>query len=106
MIIQRMTPAPNGIARLDHLGVIAVAGEDAASFLQNQLTQDFALLGKDEARLAAWCSAKGRMLASFVGFKRDEGEILLVTSRDVLAPTLKRLSMFVLRAKAKLRDAS
>jgi folate-binding protein YgfZ len=27
-------------------------------------------------------------------------------SRDILAPTLKRLSMFVLRAKAKLSDAS
>ena len=106
MIIQRMTPAPNGIAPLAQLGVIAVAGEDAASFLQNQLTQDFALLKADEARLAAWCSAKGRMLASFIGFKRGDGEILLVTSRDVLAPTLKRLSMFVLRAKAKLRDAS
>jgi folate-binding protein YgfZ len=106
MIIQGMTPAPNGIAPLSHLGVIAVAGEDAASFLQNQLTQDFAVMRNDEARLAAWCSAKGRMLASFIGVKRGDGEILLVTSRDVLAPTLKRLSMFVLRAKAKLRDAS
>jgi hypothetical protein len=32
--------------------------------------------------------------------------VLLVTSRDILAQTLKRLSMYVLRAKAKLRDAS
>ena len=46
------------------------------------------------------------MQASFVGFKRGHGDILLVVSRDVLAPTLKRLSMFVLRAKAKLRDAT
>jgi folate-binding protein YgfZ len=33
-------------------------------------------------------------------------EILLACSRDVLPPTLKRLSMFVLRAKCKLSDAS
>jgi folate-binding protein YgfZ len=46
------------------------------------------------------------MLASFVGFKRPGGEILLVCSRDVLAPTLKRLSMFVMRAKARLTDAT
>jgi len=46
------------------------------------------------------------MLASFVGFKAADGEILLVVSRDLLASTLKRLSMFVLRAKAKLSDAS
>jgi folate-binding protein YgfZ len=31
---------------------------------------------------------------------------VLVVTRDILAPTLKRLSMFVLRAKAKLRDAT
>jgi folate-binding protein YgfZ len=101
-----MTHLLNGVARLSHLGIIAVEGEDAASFLQNQLTQDFALLGPSEARLAAFCSAKGRMQASFIGFKRGSTQVLLVTSRDILAPTLKRLSMFVLRAKAKLRDAT
>jgi hypothetical protein len=101
-----MTTALNGVAALAHLGVIAVEGDDAASFLQGQLTQDFALLGQDEARLAAYCTAKGRMLASFVGFRRTPAQILLVTSRDTLAQTVKRLSMFVLRAKAKLRDAS
>ncbi|MDB5859738.1 MAG: hypothetical protein JWQ76_3427 [Ramlibacter sp.] len=96
----------NGVAPLPHLGVIRAQGEDAASFLQGQLTQDFALLGTQEARLAAFCTAKGRMLASFIGFKRGADEILLVCSRDVLPATLKRLSMFVLRAKAKLSDAS
>jgi folate-binding protein YgfZ len=96
----------DGVVALPHLGVIRVDGEDAASFLHNQLTQDFALLGEAEARLAAFCNAKGRMLASFVGFKRGPQQVLLVCSRDLLAPTLKRLSMFVLRAKAKLSDAS
>jgi folate-binding protein YgfZ len=98
--------ALDGIARLNHLGVIRVEGEDAAKFLHNQLTQDFALLGTDQARLAAFCSAKGRMQASFIGFKRSPTDILLVCSQDLLATTLKRLSMFVLRAKAKLTDAS
>lgn len=96
----------NGVAPLTHLGVIRVEGEDAAKFLHGQLTQDFSLLGLSEARLAAFCTAKGRMQASFIGFKRSPTEILLVCSRDILAPTLKRLSMFVLRAKAKLTDAS
>ena len=101
------TPWPlDGVARLDHLGVIQVEGEDAAKFLHGQLTQDFALLDLQHARLAAFCSAKGRMQASFIGFKRAQGDILLLCSRDLLAPTLKRLSMFVLRAKAKLSDAS
>ena len=101
-----MTQLLNGVIALPDLGIIRVEGDDAASFLQGQLTQDFALLGLSEARLAAFCTAKGRMQASFVAFKRGHTDILLVTSRDILAPTLKRLSMFVLRAKAKLRDAT
>ena len=106
MIIQGMHHLLNGIAPLPHLGIIRVEGEDAAKFLQGQLTQDFALLGASEARLAAFCNAKGRMQASFIGWQRPSGEILLVLSRDILAPTLKRLSMFVLRAKARLSDAT
>lgn len=98
--------ALGGAVRLPHLGVIRVVGEDAATFLHGQLTQDFALMGLSQARLAAFCSAKGRMMASFVGIKRTHQEIWLVCAQDLLAPTLKRLSMFVLRAKAKLSDAS
>ena len=105
------SPAPDisgtsGICELTHLGVIRVAGLDAVTFLQGQLTQDVALLSLSEARLAAFCNAKGRMQASFVLFKRSHEEVLMVCSRDILATTLKRLSMFVMRAKAKLSDAS
>jgi hypothetical protein len=96
----------SGQVALTHMGVIRVIGADAASFLQGQLTQDVALLGLSEARLAAFCNAKGRMQASFVVFKRSPEEVLLVCSQDILAATLKRLSMFVMRAKAKLSDAS
>jgi folate-binding protein YgfZ len=95
-----------GTVPLPQLGVIRALGPDAAAFLHGQLTQDFSLLGLSEARLAAFCSAKGRMLASFVGFKHSHEEIWLICSRDLLPATLKRLSMFVLRARVKLSDAS
>ncbi|SIR27749.1 folate-binding protein YgfZ [Pseudacidovorax sp. RU35E] len=88
------------------LGVIRAEGPDAAAFLHGQLTQDFLLLKDDAARLAALCSPKGRMLASFVAWRQAPDQFLLVCSRDLLAATLKRLSMFVLRAKAKLSDAT
>jgi folate-binding protein YgfZ len=101
-----MTHVLNGVTPLTHLGILRVEGDDAASFLQGQLTQDFNLLGMSEARLAAYCTAKGRMLASFIGLKRGPGDYLLVCSRDILPAAQKRLSMFVLRAKAKLRDAT
>jgi folate-binding protein YgfZ len=56
--------------------------------------------------LAAFCSAQGRVQASFIVVKTSAERVLLVISKDLLASTLKRLSMFVLRAKVKLRDAS
>ena len=93
--------APDG-----ELAVIRARGADAGTFLQGQLTQDVVLMKTDEARLAAWCSAKGRMLASFIVLKHSSEEFLLILSRDLLATTLKRLKMFVLRAKCELTDIS
>ena len=108
MIIAPMTStaALTGALRLTDWGLIRAQGPDAASFLQGQLTQDVAHLPPDRARLAGYCSAKGRLLASFVLWRVDAETVLLACSADLLASTLKRLSMFVLRAKCKLSDVS
>lgn len=106
MIIQGMNPSTEGICTLPHLGVIQAKGPDAAKFLHSQLTQDFLLIQPHEARLAAYCSPKGRVLASFVAAQRAADEFLLVCHQSVLAATLKRLKMFVLRAKVTLEDKS
>jgi folate-binding protein YgfZ len=106
MIIHGMNTPLQGVAPLTHTGLIRAQGADAAKFLHGQLTNDFSLLGLSEARLAGFCNAKGRLQASFIGFKRSHTDILLLCSADLLATTLKRLSMFVLRAQVKLVDAS
>ena len=104
---QALPLLPNtGSCALPHLGVIAARGPEAAHFLHNQLTQDFVLLDMHHARLAAFCIAKGRIQASMVGFKTSAEEVLLVMRADLLPQTLKRLSMFVMRSKVKLIDAS
>ena len=96
----------NGVAPLPHLGIIRAAGADAASFLHNQLTNDVLLMKDGQCHLAAFCNAKGRMQASFVVYKRSAEEVLLICRKDLIAQTVKRLSMFVMRAKAKLSDAT
>lgn len=101
-----MTQTFAGICPLTHLGVLRAQGADAVQFIHSQLTQDFVLLDAGHARLAAFCNAKGRMQASFIGLKPAPDTVLLVCSRGLLERTLKRLSMFVLRAKCKLTDAS
>ena len=92
------------VAPLTHLGVIRVGGEDAKSFLHNQLTSDINHLAADGAQHSAWCSAKGRMLASFVVW-RDGGDYLLSVSADLQAAIAKRLQMYVLRSKVTIADA-
>lgn len=101
-----MDIALDGACRLIDRGVIRAAGADAATFLQGQLTNDVLSLGSERARLAGFCSAKGRLQASFIVWRAGPDEFLLACPLGVLAPTLKRLSMFVLRAKCKLTDAS
>ena len=96
----------DGACRIADRGVIRARGAEAAKFLQGQLTNDVLTLGPDRARLAGFCSAKGRLQASFVVWKAGDDEFLLACSASLLAPTLKRLSMFVLRAQCKLSDAS
>ena len=98
--------AIGGVCRLADRGVIRASGADAAAFLQGQLTNDVAGLGTGSACLAGFCSAKGRLQASFVVWRPSADEFLLSCPREILAPTLKRLSMFVLRAKCRLSDAS
>jgi folate-binding protein YgfZ len=90
---------------LTQFGVIDAIGDDAATFLHSQLTSDVQHLDASTARLAGFCSAKGRLLASFLMWRTGDA-IRLLISGEIQAPVQKRLSMFVLRAKAKLVDAT
>ncbi|MEO6410383.1 MAG: folate-binding protein [Burkholderiaceae bacterium] len=103
-----MNPDPTleGVTRLTHLGVIRATGAEAQKFLHGQLTNDMLGLDPARARLAGFCSAKGRLQASFVLWKASEDEVQLVCAASVLPATLKRLSMFILRSRCKLFDAN
>jgi tRNA-modifying protein YgfZ len=96
---------PNGALPLTHWGLIRARGADAIKFLQGQLTNDVAQMGAAQVRLAGFCSAKGRLQASFTVWKLTDDDLLLACAASVLPATLKRLSMFVLRAQCKLSDA-
>jgi folate-binding protein YgfZ len=93
------------VAGLDHLGVLAVTGADAENFLHNQLTNEVLGLPPGSMRLAGYCSAKGRLLATLLVWKSEDG-VLLVMPRELLPGVQKRLQMFVLRSKVTLRDVS
>jgi folate-binding protein YgfZ len=92
-------------AELTQYGVLEASGDDARSFLHAQLTNDIDGLAADRARHAGWCSAKGRLLASFLVVPHAKGYLLQLAS-DLAPGVAKRLAMFVLRAKVKISDAS
>lgn len=93
------------VADLSHLGLIAVTGADARAFLHAQLSCDIQALGTAQASPCAYCSPKGRMLASFLVWPEADG-FALVLARSIVASTIKRLRMFVLRSKVALADST
>jgi hypothetical protein len=92
-------------AKLEHYGLLHAAGADARAFLHAQLTHDIEHLPPGRARYAGWCTAKGRLLATFLVIPQAEG-FLLQLALDLVPSVQKRLSMFILRAKVKLADVS
>src|SRR5690348_10093535 len=92
-------------ARLSRYGLLSVTGADARAFLHAQLTNDIQHLAPDRWALAGWCSAKGRLLASFLVIPSASG-FLLQVARDLAEPVTKRMGMYVLRSKVKITDES
>ena len=111
----------SGLSPLPQWGLILVEGSDAASFLQNQLTNSVLGLRRTfspqiaesyaATRLVGYCSPKGRLLASAwitlvpVSESSDDRFALFI-SKDIAASIAKRLAMFVLRSKVKITDLS
>jgi len=92
-------------ADLSFLSLIRVHGPDAQSFLQGQLTNDIRNVGPERSQISAWCTPKGRMLAIFRIFMRDDSYVLQLP-QPLQSEVLRRMRMYVLRAKLVLEDAS
>src|SRR5262245_10552350 len=94
--VERPRGAAAAAARLPGYGILSVQGSDARAFLHAQLTTDIEALQPQRAALAGWCSAKGRLLATFLVIPHADG-FLLQLARDLAPAVAKRLGMFVLR---------
>lgn len=101
---QRMIHTGLVICDLSHQGLISVDGEDASDFLQGQLTNDIRDVSKQHSQLSAYCTPKGRMLANFRIFKRNETYYLRLP-QSLLESTLKRIGMFILMSKVSIKDS-
>ena len=87
---------------LGHHALIRAQGEDCTEFLQGQLSNDVRQINDSRHQLSSYCNPKGRILALFRLFRRDEAYYLSLP-QPLLEATLKRLRMFVLRSKVALQ---
>lgn len=99
------TSSVDTLTDLSHLALLEVAGADAQSFLHSQLTLDLRDFAGDSAALTAWCSPKGRVLATFILFRLDDA-FYLALAADLAARICARLKLFVLRARVSITDRS
>lgn len=92
------------LIELSALSLIRAHGADAQTFLNGQLSNDVRRVNDIHTQIAAWCNPKGRALALLRVLRRGEDYYLSLPG-TLLEPVLKRLRMFVLRAKTALEDA-
>jgi len=90
---------------LGQFGTLRVSGEEAQTFLQNLLSSDIREVTSGRAQYSSLNTAKGRVLATLL-IRRDGDDYLLQLPRELCEPIRKKLSMYVLRAKVKVTDAS
>ena len=90
---------------LSDQGLIKVSGEDAESFLQNQLTNDIRNVTETTHQASAWCSPKGRIIANFQIFMHD-GSYFLTVSADLIEHIIKKLRMYVMMSKVTVEDVT
>ncbi|STZ76061.1 CAF17-like 4Fe-4S cluster assembly/insertion protein YgfZ [Bergeriella denitrificans] len=85
--------------RLPFFGIVRVSGDDRAAFLHGQLSNDIQNLAPGQACYATYNTPKGRVIANMLVLNRGD-DLLLAMAEDLVEAVVKRLRMFVLRAKA------
>jgi len=90
-------------APLAQFGLLAIAGDDARSFLHSQLSCDVQGLTEARATYGCYCSPRGRVLANFLLWQEPDGFRMLLP-RSVVPGVRERLQRFVLRAAVTLAE--
>jgi folate-binding protein YgfZ len=97
--------AVEGYVLLPERGVIALGGAEAVPFLQGLISNDLAKISEDRAGYGALLTPQGKFLFDFVILR--QGDLLLLeVERERLAALVQRLTLYRLRSKVALDDAS
>ena len=95
----------SGYVALPERGVIALHGADRVAFLQGLISRDLEQITAERAGYGALLTPQGKFLFDFM-ILRTADALLLDAERSRLPDLLRRLTMYRLRAKVELEDAS
>ena len=90
---------------LPERGIVAIEGPEARSFLQGLISSDVERVRPDRSCYGALLTPQGKFLFDFILLQSGE-RLLLDTERERLAPLMQRLSVYRLRSKLEISDAS
>ena len=93
------------LCNLPDVGLIRFSGEDAQTFLHNQLTCDVEALAPGRSTYGAYCTPKGRVLATFLLWRTADAFFMQLPA-SLREPIQKTLTRFILRAKVKAEDVA
>ena len=93
-----MTSLTPTLLTTNQLAIARCSGDEAVQFLQAQLTVNIETIPIGGCALSGYCSPKGRLLAIFFVL-RTASDFWLITDPQILDKLVKRLRMFILRAR-------
>ena len=85
--------------------MIALSGPDAVAMLQGLISSDVTKVTDEQAGYGALLTPQGKFLFDFLILRAGD-RLLLDVEQERLAPLLQRLTMYRLRSRVELADAS
>lgn len=89
------------LCALAQFRLLQFSGNDAQSFLQNQLTCDLRQLAPSAATYGGYCTPKGRLIANFLLFRTPEAYLMQLPAALIDAVAL-RLRKYVMHSQVRI----
>jgi len=91
--------------KVEDYGLLRIAGENAATFLQGQLSCDVLNLSADESQFGAYCNYQGRVLATFWLLQHD-AVYDLILPEEMLDATREALHKYAVFSKVTIENVT
>lgn len=93
------------LCKLPHLGLLSLSGEQTRQFMQGQVTSDIQAQTSNEWLWGAHCDPKGKMIATFRSFFKEDALYLLMP-KETIPIDLAQLQKYAVFNKVNISDVT